>query len=161
MQKLTSFLSFMLLFLGFFFYFINQNSHNHPANAEKAHLNHEVVEIPEGYRIPSVKTTVTQDLSGTWLLKVETNDFKFTPEKVGENSPSYNEGHAHLYINGEKINRLYGQYYNLGTLKSGINEIKVTLHSNNHGALVYKAKAIEDTTIVEVPSETMKNGTLN
>jgi len=148
MRRLKSFASFLIIFLILFIYFINQNPHYHSAHTEQ---DHDQVEIPEGYAIPSVKTIVTKDPSGTWLLKIETKDFAFAPEKVGLNQPSYNEGHAHLYINGKKINRLYGTYYNLGTLEQGENKIKVSLHSNNHGALVYKGQAIEHSKIVEVP----------
>ncbi|MBT2686565.1 hypothetical protein J7I93_00045 [Bacillus sp. ISL-47] len=150
MKRLRSFLLFFILFLGFFYYYTSQNPHNHAG--AKNHMNHSYVEIPQGYEVPDVNISVTQEQSGTWLLKVQPNHFTFAPEKVGQKEPSYNEGHAHLYVNGEKINRLYGQYYNLGSLKEGQNEIKVTLHSNNHGALVYKGKPIQNSTIVDVTS---------
>lgn len=135
MEKVKSFLIFFVLFVGFFYYYMSQNPHSDHlyAGATNLHSSHVVVEIPEGYEIPSVNIRVTQDLSGAWLLKLETNHFTFAPEKVGENEPSFNEGHAHLYINGKKINRLYGPYYNLGSLQTGMNEIEVTLNSNNHG----------------------------
>lgn len=149
MKRIRSFFSFFIIFLLLFVYFVNQNPHYHSAHTEQ---DHEKVEIPEGYAVPAVKTIVTKDPSGTWLLKVETKDFTFAPEKVGLKHPSYNEGHAHLYINEEKITRLYGNYYNLGTLKQGKNTIKVSLHSNNHGALVYKEQAIEHSKVVEVTS---------
>lgn len=154
MERIKSFLTFFIPFLIFFFYFTNQNTHNHSsANSTNDHMAHDFVEIPDGYEVPSVDIIVTQDLSDTWLLKVETDHFTFAPEKVGLKVPSYNEGHAHIYINGKKVNRLYGEYYNLGSLKKGKNEIKVTLHSNNHGALVYKGKAIQASKIVDVSNE--------
>ncbi|MCM3569261.1 hypothetical protein [Neobacillus mesonae] len=83
-------------------------------------------------------------------MEIQTENFKFNPKKAGDHLPSYNEGHAHLYINGEKVNRLYGKYYYLGTLKQGKNEIKVSLNSNNHGTLLYNGKKIEDSTVVDV-----------
>ncbi|CAM3665621.1 hypothetical protein GCM10009865_03410 [Aeromicrobium ponti] len=149
MERLRSFLFFFVLFLGFFFYFTSQNPHNH-ADATKNHMDHGDVGIPQGYEVPDVNIIVTEDRSGTWLLKVQLDHFTFAPENAGLNEQSYNEGHAHLYINGEKINRLYGEYYHLGSLKEGKNEIKVTLHSNNHGDLVYKGKPIQSSMIVEV-----------
>jgi hypothetical protein len=153
MKRFRSFLIFFIPFIAFFFYFTNQNEHNHStANASNNHTDHGYVEIPEGYYVPAVNMSVTQDQSGTWLLKVETIHFDFAPEKAGMKSPSYNEGHAHLYINGKKINRLYGEYYNLGTLPKGKNVIKVTLNSNNHGALVYKGKPIQSSIVVDNPS---------
>ncbi|MBT2686320.1 hypothetical protein [Bacillus sp. ISL-37] len=150
MKRLRSFLVFFIPFIVFFFYFTSNNEHNpSSANASKKHMGHGLVEIPEEYQIPTVDVSVTQDPAGTWLLKVKAENFMFTPEKVGEETPSYNEGHAHLYINGKKINRLYGEYYNLGDLKKGKNEIMVTLNSNNHGILAYRGKAIISNVVVE------------
>lgn len=154
MNGIKSFLSFLILFLGFFFYYTSQNPHkDHVASgASNMHGGHEAVEIPEGFEVPNVDIHVTQDRSGTWLLKMETAHFTFAPEKAGENEPSYNEGHAHLYINGEKITRLYGEYYHLGALKEGKNEITVTLNSNNHGILSYKGRPIESSQAVDAAS---------
>ncbi|WP_139184838.1 hypothetical protein [Virgibacillus subterraneus] len=151
MKKIRSFTGFTVIFLVLFFYFVNQNSHL--INSE-GHITHKPVEIPEGYTVPSVEVKVSQDRPNTWLLHLKTKHFTFAPDKVGSDIPSYNEGHVHLYINGEKINRLYGNYFNLGDLEEGKTKIRVSLHSNNHGALVYKGKPIENSEIVEVSSYT-------
>lgn len=145
MKRFNSFLVFFIPFLVFFYYFTSNNEHN-PSSAN--HMQHDLVEIPAGSKVPSVNIDVTQDMSGTWLLEVITTDFSFAPKKVGSKLPSYNEGHAHLYINGKIINRLYGQYYNLDTLKKGKNKIMVTLNSNDHGALIYRGKPISSSVIV-------------
>ncbi len=147
MERFKSFLIFFIPFLLFFYYFTNDHEHN---LANTSHLTHGYVNVPEGHAVPSVQIYVTQDLSSTWLLEVETKNFAFTPKKIGANLPSYNEGHAHLYINGKKINRLYGKYYNLGELEQGKNEIKVTLNSNNHKTLLYEGNPIEFSTVVRV-----------
>jgi hypothetical protein len=153
MKRFRSFLIFFIPFIAFFVYFTNQNEHNHStANASKNHTDPGYVEIPEGYHVPAVSMRVTQDQSGTWLLKVETNHFAFAPEKAAIKSSIYNEGHAHLYINGKKINRLYGENYNLGKLPKGKNEIVVTLNSNNHGVLYYKGQPIQSSIVVDNPS---------
>ncbi|MEW8970681.1 MAG: hypothetical protein AB2411_08655 [Mesobacillus sp.] len=145
MKRVRSFLVFFIPFLGFFFYFTSNNEHN-PSSAN--HMQHDLVEIPDGYDIPALEISVTEDLSGTWLLTVDTTDFTFEPKKVGSDAPSYNEGHAHIYVNGEKVNRLYGPFYNLDTLKKGENEIMVTLNSNNHGVLAYRGKPISSRVVV-------------
>jgi hypothetical protein len=145
LKRVRSFLVFFIPFLGFFFYFTSNNEHN-PSSAN--HMQHDLVEIPDGYDIPALEISVTEDLSGTWLLTVDTTDFTFEPKKVGSVAPSYNEGHAHIYVNGEKINRLYGPFYNLDTLEKGENEIMVTLNSNNHGVLAYKGKPISSRVVV-------------
>ncbi|MFE8700062.1 hypothetical protein ACFYKX_05420 [Cytobacillus sp. FJAT-54145] len=152
MKKTRSILSFLVLFFGLFYYFVQNHPHYHSTMTDSNHLNHGFVEIPEGTTSPKVDVRVSQDLSGTYYLKVTTYDFTFAPEKVGSMTPSFQEGHAHLYINGEKVNRLYGEYYNIGSLKPGRNVVKVSLHSNNHGALFFKGKPIEKSIVVEVQS---------
>jgi hypothetical protein len=49
------------------------------------------------------------------------------------------EGHAHLYINGIKIQRIYGENVHLPQklFKTGINTISITL--NNHGHMYWVA----------------------
>ncbi|QOR66984.1 hypothetical protein IM538_02075 [Cytobacillus suaedae] len=152
MERFRSFLIFFIPFLLFFIYFTYQKEHNHFSANTSSHVEHDYLEIPEGYEVPLISISVTQDQSDTWLLEVQTKNFRFTPKMIGTKFPSYNEGHAHLYINGKKINRIYGQYYNLGTLKQGKNTIKVTLNSNNHEVLFYNGKPIESINIVEINS---------
>lgn len=121
------------------------NTANHVSHSE-----HGFIDIPINDIVPSVKIDVSRDSSNAWLLEVRTKHFEFAPKKVGHQLTSYNEGHAHLYINGEKINRIYGTYYHIGPLKQGKNVITMTLNSNNHQTLAYNGKPIEHTKIVEV-----------
>ena len=122
-------------------YFHNQNGH-FQASIHSEHSGHESVEIPIGQKAPQVKGTIKKDYSGSWLLHIETLNFQFAPEKAGMDDINYSEGHAHLSINGEKINRLYGNYYNLGELEEGSHRIKVTLNANNHGVFTFAGKEI-------------------
>lgn len=148
MKKAGSLISFILLFLGFFYFYTSQNPHNQTGAAN--HMAHGFVEIPKDMEIPEVNLSVAPDGPDTWLLKLDLLHFAFAPEKAGEMKPSYNEGHAHLYINGKKISRLYGEYYHLGKLKEGKNEITVTLNSNNHGALMAGGQPVGATSVIEV-----------
>ncbi|WP_369682774.1 hypothetical protein [Roseovarius sp. M141] len=45
------------------------------------------------------------------------------------------EGHAHVYVNGEKLGRLYGAWMHLPRLPPGEVIVLVTLNSNTHGPL--------------------------
>lgn len=148
MKKAGSLISFIIIFLGFFYFYTSQNPHNQTGAAN--HMSHGYVEIPKDMEIPEVNLTVTPDGPDTWLLKLDLHHFAFAPEKAGEMQPSYNEGHAHIYINGKKISRLYGEYYHLGKLKEGRNEITVTLNSNNHGALMAGGQPVGATSVIEV-----------
>lgn len=145
------FFSFIVIFsfVSVMLYFHNQNGHYKTANN---HLDteHQPIMIPKSVKAPSLQASVFQDPTGGWLLKLETKNFTFTPEKVGSCDIRYNEGHAHLYINEKKINRIYGPYYNISELHSGVNTIKVTLNGNNHSVLSYNGKEIAYTETINI-----------
>lgn len=81
---------------------------------------------------PTLDIELSEDAMSGFNLKINLKNFQFSPETVNlENSG--NIGHAHLYVNGKKF-RLYSQYYHIpgDLLKSGDNEIKVTINANDH-----------------------------
>ncbi|SES94033.1 hypothetical protein SAMN05216389_103264 [Oceanobacillus limi] len=136
------FVSFLIIFsiVGILLYFHEQTSHC--TTGDVGHHQENIVEIKDTELIPSVKGKVKQDKSGSWFVHIETENFTFAPEKVGNEVINIHEGHAHLYLNGEKINRLYGEYYNLDYLDKGSYTVKVTLNANNHGVLMHEGNTI-------------------
>ena len=64
---------------------------------------------------------------------------------------SYQEGHIHLYIDGKKVTRIYGNWYYLPELPPGRHEIRVGLTGNSHEMLMVQDQEIGDTEIIEVP----------
>ena len=60
------------------------------------------------------------------------------------------EGHAHIYVNGEKINRIYGNWYHIQELPKGQNMVTVKLSTNDHGEIVFDGESISDTEVVNV-----------
>ncbi|WP_079506074.1 hypothetical protein [Mesobacillus jeotgali] len=130
MYRITSFII-IFSFVSVMIYFHIQNGHFQAADDEEEH-HHGIIAVPNGTAAPSIDGEVMEDSSGSWLLKIKTTNFTFTPEKAGKEEINYNEGHAHIYLDGKKINRLYGNYYNLGELESGIHEVKVTVNANDH-----------------------------
>jgi hypothetical protein len=80
---------------------------------------------------PSVAIRVTPDPMSGHNLYVETEGFAFAPQNAsGDNQPG--EGHAHVYVNGTKIGRLYGSWLHLPDLPSGEVTVEVTLNANDH-----------------------------
>lgn len=148
MYRVVSF-AVLFTFVSIMLYFHNQYGHNHSAIEASGHL-HTRLNIPDGKVVPAISGSVKQDHSGAWLLSIRTDHFAFTPEKAGTDDVGFHEGHAHLYVNGEKINRLYGQYYNLDYFEKGTYTIKVTLHANDHSLLTYKGEEIAFEEIIEV-----------
>lgn len=104
-------------------------------------LEHPRFEIANGQAVPSIMIHANQDPHGGWNLHLMTENFKFTPENAG-GSDILGEGHAHLYINGKKHARVYGNWIHVA-LPSGTNKVRVTLNTNSHKDFYFDGKIIE------------------
>ena len=117
--------------------------------SEVHHHHHKTVVLSDNQPIPDIDLVVYKDSLKGWNLQIKLENFEFAPEMANQEN-QLNKGHAHLYINGEKITRLYGDWYYLGDLPPGTNEIKVQLNTNSHESLMYQGKLIEDTEVITV-----------
>lgn len=90
---------------------------------------HPRFDVPEGSPKPTVMIHPEKDATGGWNIHFMTTNFKFLPASSREDA--VNEGHAHLYLNGKKIGRVYGEWIHL-SLPSGENKLKITLNTNSH-----------------------------
>ena len=109
-------------------------------------LVHSVKMIPADYKNPpSVKIRLVKDAhsQGALNLFLDVKNFRFAPEGVNKTS-KINEGHAHLYLKGKKLTRLYGTSYFINKLPKGNFEIRVTLNTNKHEDLLYRGKLVQD-----------------
>ncbi len=112
---------------------------------------HKTMQIPAGQPVPVVDLTVHPDAMKGWNLELKVSNFRFAPEKINtESNPT--EGHAHLYVNGEKLTRVYGSWYYLSSLPPGQQKITVSLNANRHEDLVHNGKPIQDSEIISVPA---------
>lgn len=111
---------------------------------------HGRLEIPAAAAVPQVAITLSPDALRGWNLHVQVEHFQFAP---GPDAPldAFDQGHAHLYINGEKVTRLYGPWYYLPSLPSGDVEVRVTLNTNDHRDLYWHEEVIAATTRIQVP----------
>ena len=116
-----------------------------------AHGDHKKIEVPQNQPQPTVKLSVTKDALRGWNLQIATTNFRSAPEKIATKSTATNEGHAHLYINGKKVTRLYGNWYYINNLKQGRNQIKVTLNTNSHADIMVNGKPVMAMAEVIVP----------
>ncbi|MEX0720166.1 MAG: DoxX family membrane protein [Balneolaceae bacterium] len=99
--------------------------------------------IPEFTSIEIIKIT-----DSSYNLHVELENWEFTPEKTGEETVA-NEGHIHIYINGIKAGRMYGNWFYLGELDPGEYFITLSLNGNDHTSFVADGEVIRaDTTFV-------------
>ena len=122
------------------------NNHHNMTSLENGH-NHKTIEVSNLAKIPAIKIEVFPDKVKGWNLYLKTSNFEFISPNIENSNP--NQGHSHLYINGVKVGRIYGNWFYLSELPQGKNEIKVTLNTNNHQDLIYNGKVIGDGALIE------------
>jgi hypothetical protein len=129
---------------------IADESHSHSEGHGSMDHSHQPVEVPSGQPVPQVDLVVHSDAVQGWNLEVKVSNFEFTPSQTNQ-ADDMSGGHAHLYINGEKVTRIYGNWYYLKNLEPGENQVKVTLNTNGHKALYSQGQPIEDTEMIQAP----------
>lgn len=113
------------------------------------HHTHAGFEIPEGEPVPTIELAASEDPVSGWNLQLITTNFEFAPHRAGR-EVVLGEGHAHLYVDGEKRDRIYGPWYHLRDLTPGRHTIEVTLNSNDHAAYQVGGKTISAEAAIEV-----------
>ncbi len=119
-------------------------------NMAGAHASHDVIiSLPDAVDAPSLDVAITPDPVSGWNLHLLVQNFRFAPEHAS--SPHIpGEGHAHVYVNGTKIARLYGPWLHIPDLPAGDNEVTVTLTANDHSQLAVGDKPLRQTMTVSV-----------
>ena len=90
---------------------------------------------------PEISLLVEPDRDAGWNLQVKTRNFEFAPREAG-NAPTAGQGHAHLYINGVKQGRIYGDWTHIPALPAGEVLIEVLLNANDHQPLAVAGQKI-------------------
>lgn len=98
---------------------------------------------------PDLTIALTPDRMEGYNLRVNLSNFTFSPEGASlADVPG--EGHAHVYVNGEKLGRLYGEWMHIAHLPKGEAVVSVTLNSNMHSPLAVNGQPISATTQITV-----------
>lgn len=110
-------------------------AHHGSGQAEAmAHDHSAAVSLPAGPDAPALKIEVLKDPMAGWNLHVMPENFRFSPRNASL-ADAEGEGHAHIYVNGTKLGRLYSEWFHIGELPEGAVEVKVSLNANSHSAL--------------------------
>lgn len=108
-----------------------------------------------GDALPYVDLQLIPLSDGSFNVRVQTLNFTFAPQKV-DSEPANGEGHAHLYVDGEKIARIYGEWYHLTTLPEDAEMVSVMLYANNHQPLAIDGEEVSAMVMIEdLDSDTM------
>lgn len=125
------------------------HSHDDAHDHSHDHSHGEAVEIPENMPVPKLSMAVTKDPKTGWNVQLITENFEFAPEHSGQEH-IFGEGHAHLYVDGEKIARMYGKWYHISSLEPGQREITAGLYTNDHRSYAVQGEPISATIMVTV-----------
>ena len=102
----------------------------------------------EGEPEPTLALTVTEADDG-WIVAAETEWFTFSEDQAdGPHAPGV--GHGHLYVNGLRLQRLYGPEAQIGALPPGDHLVRATLNSNDHRTYAVDGTPVTDTVVVTV-----------
>ena len=97
----------------------------------------------------SVSITAEPDAQGGVDVQIVTEGFRFAPDLVDQ-AHTPGAGHAHIYLDGVKLGRVFENQYHVADVAPGEHEIRVSLNANDHSELTYAGNKIESTVIVNV-----------
>lgn len=121
------------------------------AMAHDMHAMNAVYEVAAGEPAPELSIDV-QPISGSggYRVSIETGNFEFFQPDSNQAAHAPGQGHAHLYLNGLKLQRMYGHEAEIGALPSGKHSVRVTLNTNDHRAYLVDGKTVTAETQIDV-----------
>ena len=125
---------------------------DHPETEGQGHTHGGGVSTPAVEPYPSVSLRILDDPAGGWLLHTVPRNFRLAPENVSTDHVD-GEGNMHLYIDGVKVTRLYGEWHQMPPLAAGVHEIRVELSSNDHSAMSIDGTIVDDSATLEVSAD--------
>lgn len=144
MLSVFAFLTFTIVLLSSSVSFAGSSHSDHGSHNHSGH--HGLLEV-DANKVPEVSLEVRKDKVSGWNITVGTKNFTFSPESV--NGPAVqNQGHAHLYVDGKKVGRLYGSHFHLADEPAGHFVVKVTLNADDHSVFALDGNAIQATKMV-------------
>ena len=121
---------------------IEGHDHANPAHhgpdsgrhAQGGHDHEDLLAIDGGPEAPQLSIEIVADPASGWNLQIVTRNFRFAPESASLSHVD-GEGHAHIYVNGTKVARHYGEWFHIAEFPRGDNTVEVTLNANDHRLL--------------------------
>jgi len=132
-------------------------------NMEGMVHDHKPIPLPEGAKTPQINIAIFKDEKDGFNLHIALANFELEPPEfesalispppqlTGTQKVNFIvDGHAHLYVNGKKISRVYGQYVHLPStlFNPGINMIMVSLNAHSHDVWTLNENQIMSTLII-------------
>jgi hypothetical protein len=105
---------------------------------------------------PKATLDIQKDPTGGFNVQVVTSNFVWRPEMASmQHVPG--EGHAHVYLDGRKIMRIYNEWFHLNTYqfstKSGEQLLSIEFVGNDHAPYTIQGLPVGAEQVVDVPSD--------
>jgi len=105
---------------------------------------------------PTASLEIKKDPTGGFNVHVVTTNFIWRPEMASmKHVPG--EGHAHVFLDGRKIMRIYNEWFHLNTYqfatRAGEQLLNIEFVGNDHAPYTIEGSPIGDTRIVDVPAD--------
>ena len=105
---------------------------------------------------PTATMDIVKDPTGGFNVRVVTANFTWRPEMASmEYVPG--EGHAHVFLDGRKIMRIYNEWFHLNTYqfatRAGKQLVSVEFVGNDHAPYTIQGAPVGDAQIVDVPAD--------
>lgn len=113
-------------------------------------MDHSPVNVPAGPNAPTLAIVLHKDTMSGVNLEIQTTNFTFSPETVNQANID-GSGHAHVYVNGKKLSRVYGNWFHITDLSAGDHTIMVELNANSHGPIQVDGTPLQATQTVTLP----------
>jgi hypothetical protein len=110
---------------------------------------------------PKATLDVQKDPTGGFNVQVVTSNFVWRPEMASmQHVPG--EGHAHVYLDGRKIMRIYNEWFHLNTYqfstRAGEQLLSIEFVGNDHAPYTIQGLPLGAEQIVDVPSDEIQPG---
>jgi hypothetical protein len=102
---------------------------------------------------PKANLEVEKDPTGGFNVHVVTSNFVWRPEKASKEHV-LGEGHAHVYLDGQKIMRIYNEWFHLNTYQfsshSGEQILSVEFVGNDHAPYTTQGVPVGSERVISV-----------
>ena len=113
---------------------------------------------------PKATLEIEKDPTGGFNVQVVTTNFIWRPEMASmKHVPG--EGHAHVFLDGRKIMRIYNQWFHLNTYqfstRAGEQLLSIEFVGNDHAPYTIQGLPVGTEQIVDVPGDEIQPATKN
>lgn len=124
-------------------------AHEHGESDDHGHDHGEELDVSSS-SAPSLSIDSTTISGGNNVdINVSWENFTMAPQNADSDHVD-GEGHLHIYVDGHKIGRMYGEWHHIYALDPGEHEIEVTATTNDHRLYTTGGEEIAATTSVVI-----------